>query len=126
MTTVSNVLEVGRISVQPRGHFTLRTFGTWRLASAILERVNADHLRAFARRGWHVPGASEEDHWARETAERGPLATFEVAHALWLHMRRVRPDWPTDEDRRADLTHHVALKRAIDCAAGAFLARSGR
>ncbi len=91
-----------------------------------MERVNADQLRAFAFRRWHVPGASEEEHWARETSERGPSATFEIAQALWIHMRRVRPDWPTDDERRQDLAHHLDLKRAIDHAAGAFLARSGR
>jgi hypothetical protein len=41
-------------------------------------------------------------------------------------MRRVRPDWPTPADRREDLAHHVALKQAIDRAAGAFLAAARR
>jgi hypothetical protein len=55
-------------------------------------------------------------------AERGPLATFEASPALWDHMRRLRPDWPSPDERREDLAHHVTLKRAIDRAGGAFLA----
>jgi hypothetical protein len=88
--------------------------------------VHADDLRAYARRPWHLLAALERDHWAREMAARGPLVTLEVSQGLWTHMRSVRPDWPTEADRRADLTHHVALKRAIDRAAGAFLAPTRR
>ena len=58
----------------------------------------------------------------REVAERGPLATFEASQTLWEHMRRLWPDWPSPEERRADLANHIALKRALDLAAGAFRA----
>lgn len=79
-------------------------------------------LRAYAQRPWDVLAALEQDHWAHELVARGPLATLAASQALWAHMRRVRPDWPTEADRRADLAHHVVLKQAIDRAAGAFLA----
>jgi hypothetical protein len=84
--------------------------------------VDPDHLRAYAQRAWQLLDALEHEHWARELGARGPGATLEASQALWAHMRRVRPDWPTEADRRADLAHHVALKQAIDRAAGAFLA----
>jgi len=88
--------------------------------------VHDDDIRAYARRPWHVLAALERDHWARELAARGPLATLEVSQALWAHMQSVRPDWPTDSDRREDLAHHVTLKQAIDRAAIAFLAATRR
>lgn len=88
--------------------------------------MHADDLQAYARRPWHLLAALERDHWARQLVARGPLATFEISQGLWTHMRSVRPDWPTETDRRADLAHHVALKRAIDRAAGAFLATTRR
>lgn len=78
-------------------------------------------MRAFARRAWRAAEASKDEHWAREFALRGPAATLEASAALWQHMRLVRPDWPTDGDRRDDLAHHVALKRAIDRAARVFV-----
>jgi hypothetical protein len=88
--------------------------------------MTPEHLRAYAQRAWHVAGALEPDHWAREIAQRGPLATFEASQALWKHMRALRPDWPSDEERRHDLAGHIALKRLIDGAAGAFLAAAHR
>lgn len=88
--------------------------------------MNRDDVRAYARRPWHLGTSRERDHWARERAERGPLATFEAAQALLIHMRRVRPDWPTEVDRQADLADHLALKRALDRTAGVFLAAARR
>ncbi len=88
--------------------------------------MNPEDLRAYARRNWRAAEMRKREHWAREVAERGPLATFEASQALWEHMRRLRPDWPSPEERRADLAHHVALKRALDLAAGAFRSAAHR
>jgi hypothetical protein len=82
-------------------------------------------LRAYAARRWHVAEALEQAHWTSELA-RNPLATFQAAQGLWVHMRLVNPEWPTEAQRQEDLAHHIALKRAIDRAAGVFLAAAGR
>ena len=84
--------------------------------------VNPEDVRAYAGRAWHAAERLKREHWAREVAERGPSATFEASLALWDHMRRLRPDWPSPAERREDLAHHVTLKRAIDRARSAFLA----
>jgi hypothetical protein len=82
--------------------------------------MNREDLRAYAQRAWHVAETLKQEHWAREVAARGPLATFEASEALWEHMRSLRPDWPSPDERREDLAHHIALKQLIDRAAGAF------
>ena len=87
--------------------------------------MKREDLRAYAQRAWHAAETLKQEDWAREVAERGPLATFEASQALWEHMRFLRPDWPPEE-RRADLAHHVALKQLIDRAAGAFVAAAHR
>ena len=92
----------------------------------ILLLVKLHDVRAYAQRAWHVLAGLEHDHWARALLERGPLSTLEASQALWTHMRHVRPDWPTEADRRADLAHHIALKQAIDRAARAFTAAARR
>lgn len=76
--------------------------------------MDAAHAQAFLRRPWDALTSLERDHWAGEFARRGPAATLEVSRLLWEHMRRVRPDWPSDTERRQDLAHHIALKGAID------------
>jgi hypothetical protein len=82
--------------------------------------LDPEHLRAYANRAWPRAAALKGQHWAREMAERGPLAAFAASQLLMAHMRRVRPDWPSERERDEDLAHHIALKRAIDLAAGAF------
>jgi hypothetical protein len=83
--------------------------------------VDPRHLRTFLQRDWEAVAALKREHWAREFAARGPGATLEASAALWHHMRAVRPDWPTPEQRQEDLADHIALKRAIDRAARAFV-----
>ena len=82
--------------------------------------MKQEDVRAYAQRAWPRAERLKQEHWAREIAERGPLATFEASQALWEHMRSLRPDWPSPDDRRADLAHHVALKQLIDRTAGVF------
>lgn len=77
-------------------------------------------VKAYAERDWAAVRAAKEAHWAREFAAHGAAVTLAVSDALWEHMRHVRPEWPTDEDRAEDLAHHVALKAMIDRAAGVF------
>ena len=88
--------------------------------------MDARDLRAYVERGWTAAQALKQQHWAREFRERGPEATVAAALALREHMRLVNPDWPSESDRREDLAHHVALKRAIDGAARAFLLHAAR
>ena len=84
-----------------------------------------DDLRAYAHRPWSRAEALKQAHRARELSHN-PLATFEASQALWIHMRQINPDWPTEAERQEDLAHHIALKRMIDRAAGVFLAATGR
>jgi hypothetical protein len=85
--------------------------------------VDRDALRAFLERGWTLAERLEREHWAAEQGGLGAAARWRAAAMLYEHMRRVRPDWPSEAERAADLAHHVALKRAIDRAARAFPAR---
>jgi hypothetical protein len=82
--------------------------------------MDARDLRSFVERPWDVLEASKRAHWGREFRERGPSATVEAAHVLWLHMRALDPDWPSREQRETDLAHHIALKRDLARAASAL------
>ncbi len=81
--------------------------------------MDARDVQAYAERNW-ICRASKDDYWAREFALRGSEATMKASELLRRHMRLIRPDWPTDGERRADFAHHVALKALIDRAADLF------
>lgn len=88
--------------------------------------MDVREVRAYVERDWAAVAADKREHWVREFAARGPLATFEASQALWRHMRLLHPDWPSEDERREDLTHHVTLKRALDRAASAVRALTPR
>jgi hypothetical protein len=90
---------------------------------AKLGRVDRDAVHAFLDRGWREAERLEREHWAEVRRTAGPEANLRAAWILVEHMRRLRPGWPTEAERAADFAHHVALKRWIDRAAGAFAAR---
>jgi hypothetical protein len=80
-------------------------------------------IRAFARRARSEVEREKRAHWARLHGERTYRATLDASHALYEHVRRIRPDFPTERDRAEDLAHHVALKRLLDQASRALAVR---
>jgi len=85
--------------------------------------VDPANIREFAHRNRAEVQASKQRYWAVQYRAFGHARTLQVSQALWQYMRRLRPDWPTAEDRAEDLAHHVGLKRKIDRAAHALTAR---
>ena len=76
--------------------------------------LDPESARAYLQRGWGEAKALDRAHWASERRDRGSAATLEIASSLFEHMRRVRPEWPTPEEARVDLEHHVRLKALLD------------
>ena len=80
-------------------------------------------IRAFAGRDWAAAEASKRAYLAERAREGDGMWAFWAAQALFEHMRALRPDFPTEADHAGDLEHHVALKRTLDRASRALLAR---
>lgn len=89
-------------------------------------RMDPSHLREYANRDWGAAERLDARHWRDEIASRGASATLEASQALRRHMELVRPDFPSAEERNADLQDHIAVKRMLDRAAGAFRVLTGR
>ena len=80
----------------------------------MLRAMDRADVAAYMARDFESSAESKAAHWARAYRARGPIATLEVSDALRAHMRSVRPDWPTPEDREADFSHHVAERRLLE------------
>jgi hypothetical protein len=85
--------------------------------------VDPASIRAFALRARAEVEHEKRAYWAKQHGERTYRATLDVSHALYEHVRRVRPDFPTDRDRAEDLAHHVALKSLLDQASRGLAVR---
>lgn len=80
-------------------------------------------IRAFALRARVEVEDEKRAYWAKQHGDRTHRATLDASHALYEHVRRIRPDFPTERDRAEDLAHHVALKRLLDQASRALAVR---
>jgi hypothetical protein len=78
-----------------------------------LTGISEDLLRNFVQRPWEAVETAKREHIAARYRE-DPDAHVARVHALRDHMRLVRPEWPTDDDRARDLADHIALKAKID------------
>jgi hypothetical protein len=80
-------------------------------------------IRAFALRARTEVEREKRAYWAELHRDGTHGGTLAVSHALYEHVRRVRPDFPTDRDRAEDLAHHVALKHLLDRASRVLAVR---
>lgn len=94
-----------------------------RPAAVRLGRMDRDAVRNFALRDWRAVEDAKRDYWAERLRREGTETLVAVAEDLRRLVRSVRPEWPTPADRRADLRHHVRLKRRLEAACDAFVRR---
>ena len=80
-------------------------------------------VRAFVQRARADVEREKRAYWAKQHAEGTYRRTLDVSHALYEHVRQIRPDFRTERDRAEDLAHHVALKRLLDQASRALSVR---
>jgi hypothetical protein len=75
--------------------------------------VDGTHIRAFVRRDWAQVARAKTAHWIAQKAGRSPTEILDAADALRRHAMIVRPEWPSDEDRAADLAAHRRVSEAL-------------
>jgi hypothetical protein len=70
-------------------------------------------LGDLARRDWDVLTVSKAAHWADQKKRYGPASAIRAAEALRQQVATLRPDWPTEEDRREDLATHARVAACL-------------
>ena len=92
-------------------------------AAATMCHMDPASIRAYAARDWGANATAKRAYWAGRYQREGLRATVEASRALLAAIRHVRPDYPTENERRADLAGHVRLQMLLDRAAHAFTRR---
>jgi hypothetical protein len=75
--------------------------------------VRAEDLRRFALRDWESVAALKAEYWVAEKRRLGAEGALRIGDRLREQVRALRPDWPDDAEREADLAHHVRLSQAL-------------
>ena len=75
--------------------------------------VEADDVRAFARRDWSAVAESKAGFWADRKRTMTAGEALAIAEALRIHVRALRPDWPDPRSRDEDLAVHARVAEAL-------------
>jgi hypothetical protein len=73
-------------------------------------------IREYAlRMRWvsHVMEKQDTAYWEKYKRQKGAVSVLRLADALSHGIQNRRPDWPTPEDRAADLANHIRVSDAL-------------
>lgn len=70
-------------------------------------------LIEYAQRDWQATAALDVAYWRRRKEEDRAEEGLRIGDMLRRHARLVRPEWPTEKDRAADLEAHVLFAEML-------------
>jgi len=90
-----------------------RPFGRRRRRRCYDRGVNRQDLLAFAHRDWSLVAEAKAEFWQDCKRHRTPDDILAIGEQLRQHVRAVRPDWPSESERAADLAVHLRVTEAL-------------
>jgi transcriptional regulator with XRE-family HTH domain len=84
-----------------------------RRAVAAAPEMRGQDLIDFAQRDWSAVAELKAEHWLERKRRLGTAESFRIADDLRRHVASVRPDWPDEAERSADIASHVALGESL-------------
>lgn len=75
--------------------------------------MDRDSLRQFVRRDWPAVARSKARFWHDLKGRRSLAEVLSVANQLRSYAKRLRPDWPTPQQRFDDLLVHQRVGEAL-------------
>jgi hypothetical protein len=68
---------------------------------------------AYATRDWRAVQEAKERYWAERKPSLTPEEALEIADGLRRHVKSLRPDWPSAEERQHGLELHARVSAAL-------------
>ena len=78
--------------------------------------MNAEDIRAFARRDWAAVAETKARFWADRKRSMTPDEALAAADMLRQHATALRPDWPDSRERDEDCAVHMRVSEALRAA----------
>ncbi|HLX09095.1 MAG TPA: hypothetical protein VKY89_14675 [Thermoanaerobaculia bacterium] len=75
--------------------------------------MNHDDIRAYAGRDWALVEDLKRRFWIERKQALSLVEALAVAEDLRLHVRGLRPDWPSEEERAEDLAVHARVSASL-------------
>jgi hypothetical protein len=75
--------------------------------------VNRADVESYLHRDWRTVAAAKTRFWIERKAEMSPLELLAAVDRFRSSQRALRPDWPSEAERAADLEAHVRLSERL-------------
>jgi len=75
--------------------------------------MRREDLIAFARRDWQQVAAMKERFWLEQKQRITPSEALRIADELRCAVLSRRHDWPSEEERRADIASHARVSESL-------------
>jgi hypothetical protein len=75
--------------------------------------VDRDDILAFARREWSLVAEAKTEFWLTRKQGLSAAEILAIGDDLRRHAQAVRPDWPNEAERYADLAVHLRVTEAL-------------
>lgn len=75
--------------------------------------MDPEAVRRFVHRDWSAVAASKTRSWHALKTRQSAAEVLRIADQLRTHAQRLRPDWPTRQDRLDDLLIHQRVGEAL-------------
>lgn len=80
--------------------------------------MTRSEILSFAGRDWAAIEEEKARFWVERKRAMTPAEALAAADSLRRFARRVKPDWPDDDERAADLDVHVRVGEALRAVSG--------
>lgn len=75
--------------------------------------MNAEDIRIFACRDWKRVAAAKSQRWVEAHRTMSPSDALTLAERLRQHALSLYPDWPSAEERKADIDLHTNVSKSL-------------
>jgi hypothetical protein len=75
--------------------------------------MRRDDVLAFARRDWAAVAEGKAAFWAERKASMSAGDALAVGDGLRRHAQSLKPDWPDQVERAADVAAHCRVSEAL-------------
>ena len=75
--------------------------------------MDRDDIRAFVHRDWAAVERQKAEFWAERKRTMSAAEALSAAESLRRYVCLVRPSWPDQDERDADLAVHTRVTEAL-------------
>jgi len=75
--------------------------------------MKSTEIRDYVERDWGLVREHKDRYWSERKRSLTPAAALGIGDGLREHARNLRPEWPDEAEREADLRVHARVSGSL-------------